>query len=72
MPVKVRIKITQVGELALRPTVEGNDVHSTDCNTAATFMITIRIRLEATPIISAGGANSSIVLARGWSMMISL
>jgi hypothetical protein len=31
--------------------------------------MTIRIRLDATPIINAGGASSSIVLARGWSMM---
>ncbi|MNC51242.1 hypothetical protein D3C75_1005270 [compost metagenome] len=72
MPVSVSITIIQTGEAMSIPTLAGSDVHRNACNTEATFMITIRIRLDATPIISAGGANSSIVLARGWSMMNSL
>ncbi|SAF28376.1 Uncharacterised protein [Enterobacter cloacae] len=60
------------GESVLMPSLTGSAVHKIVCSTAATFMTTMSTRLDATPIISAGTANNSMVLARGWSMMISL
>ena len=66
------ITMIQAGESALTPSFVGSAVHNMACSTDATFITTMSTRLEATPIISAGIASNSMVLARGWSMMISL
>ena len=72
IPVNVSITTIQAGESALTPSFVGSAVHNMACSTDATFITTMSTRLEATPIISAGIASNSMVLARGWSMMISL
>ena len=71
-PVSVSINMIHPGESTLTPSCAGSAVHNIACNTDATFITTMSTRLEATPMISAGIASKSMVLARGWSMMISL
>ena len=72
IPVNVSIKMIHAEESAVIPSFAGSAVHSRACSTDATFITTMSTRLDATPMMSAGIASNSMVLARGWSMMISL
>ncbi|SAP53082.1 Uncharacterised protein [Klebsiella oxytoca] len=71
MPVPVRIAIVHKGPSALMPTLAGRLVHRIFCKTAAIFIATIKTRLQAIPMTTAGIDNRSMVLARGCSMKIS-
>ena len=72
IPVAVSMAMIHSGLSALTPNCAGRLLHSTRCSSAATFIATIRIRLQAIPIRMAGTDRISIVLARGWSMEMSL
>ena len=65
IPVNVSIPTIQAGESAVTPSPAGSAFHNSVCSTDATFITTIRTRLETTPMMSAGIASNSMVLARG-------
>ena len=72
IPVSVNMAMIQKGESWAIPRVPGSRSQSKFCNTEAIFITTIRIRLDAIPIATAGSDNNNMVLARGWSMFYSL